>query len=138
MRAIIIDDELKSLESLEWLIQIYFPECNIISKFQNPTLGLAAVEEEQPDLIFLDIQMPVMNGFQFLTKMNSKKTKVIFVTAYNDKIPKTLLMLNIPFLLKPIDHEELESLVDKLRTDKIEKPGKGKIEELTDIISNKV
>ena len=137
IRAIIIDDELKSLESLEWLIQIYFPECNVISKFQDPLKGLLAVEKEEPELLFLDIQMPIMNGFQFLTKMKSKTTRVIFITAYNEKIPKTLQMLNIPFLLKPIDHEELESLVDKVRTHKIEKPGKGKIEKLTNIIWRK-
>ena len=105
--AILIDDEINCLEVLEWTIKQHCPQVKIIDKCSSATLGLKSITENKPDLVFLDIQMPYMNGFELLTRLMPVKFDVIFTTAFDHFAIKAFKFSAINYLLKPIDPEEL-------------------------------
>ena len=83
IRAILIDDELNSIETLSILLANYCPEVEIIDKCMSAKKGLEAIENLNPELVFLDIEMPVMNGFELLEQFKQILFSVIFTTSYN-------------------------------------------------------
>ncbi|MBK0383763.1 response regulator transcription factor [Pedobacter sp. SD-b] len=111
--CIIIDDEELARQRLTRLLTPYkFIE--IIAEASNGKEGLKLVEEMQPDMIFLDIEMPVMNGFEMLSKIK-KQPKVIFTTAYDQYAIKAFEENSLDYLLKPIEKERLEKSMEKLQ-----------------------
>jgi len=111
--CIIIDDEELARQRLIRLLKPYdFVE--IIAEASNGKEGLKLVEEHRPDLIFLDIEMPVMNGFEMLSKIK-KQPKVIFTTAYDQYAIKAFEENSLDYLLKPIEKERLEKSMEKLQ-----------------------
>ncbi len=107
INAIIIDDEKNALESLALKISKYFPGIAITHTFQNPQKAVDEINNNQPDLVFLDIEMPVLSGFDVLSKIVNPDFEVIFVTAYNEYAIDAIKHSAIGYIVKPIDNDEL-------------------------------
>lgn len=114
INAIIIDDERNNIKNLEQLLHLYCPEVNIISNAFNAKNGKEIILELDPDLVFLDIQMPGENGFELLQSLPKYAFDVIFVTAHDQYGIKAVKFAAIDYLLKPIDIEELKIAVKKV------------------------
>jgi len=82
--AILIDDEAKALEGLALKIKRFFPEINLVAMCSNPEEAIVKINTLKPDLLFLDIEMPVYSGFDVLSKVDFPNFETIFVTAYNN------------------------------------------------------
>lgn len=112
-KAIIIDDELYSIETLAWKIENYTENVDILATFSNPKKGLAYLQKHSIDLLFLDIEMPNLNGFEILKALKPIPFDVIFTTAYNEFGIKAIKYSALDYLLKPIKKEELIEAVAK-------------------------
>ncbi len=113
LTALLIDDESLALSSLERLLKKHCPEIKIVGQTQNPKEGLGLMEELQPDILFLDIAMPRMDGFSFLRAIPNLRAKVIFTTAFDEYAVQAFKEEAIDYLLKPIDKDELIQAVKK-------------------------
>src|SRR5262247_1048142 len=111
-KAIIIDDERLARNELKKLLQDY-PEVEVIAEAANANEGLQKVEELQPDLIFLDIQMPGKTGFDMLSELD-KAPHVIFTTAYDEYALKAFEVNAQDYLLKPVEPKRLADAIQKL------------------------
>jgi two-component system, LytTR family, response regulator len=118
MRAILVDDEKNSLELLEWTIQKYAPEVEVVALCQGPMEAIEKIRALKPDLVFLDIEMPQLNGFDMLQRLGKYDFDVIFTTAYNQFGIKALKICALDYLLKPIDGAELKESVAKAASKK--------------------
>lgn len=114
LNTILIDDEKHSLESLSIEISRHCPEINIIEICKGARSGLRAIREHNPDLIFLDIDMPVMNGFELLEEVRDATFDVIFATAYDEYAVRAIKVSAMDYLLKPVDSNDLKSAVRKV------------------------
>lgn len=112
-KTIIIDDEDLARQRLKRLLKPY-DNFEIIGEASNGAEGLEQIEQLQPELIFLDIEMPVLNGFEMLAKLK-QQPKVVFTTAYDQYAIKAFEEDSIDYLLKPIETERLEKTVRKLQ-----------------------
>ena len=111
--AAIIDDEENNIGNLSSLLQTYCKEVSIITTACSAVEGAFQVSQKQPDLVFLDIEMPEKNGFQMLTSLASWNFEVIFVTAFDQYGKQAIKFAALDYLLKPIDPEELQVSVNK-------------------------
>lgn len=138
--AILVDDEFSALKGLQQKVEKLFPQIEILSTFQKPEEAIEAIEEKQPDILFLDIEMPRMSGFELLSKLKQVNFQVIFVTAYNEYALKALKQSAVDYVLKPVDNEELINAINKaLNVIKLEHQSKSNsrlIEILTETITN--
>ena len=112
--ALIVDDEKNGRENLCGLIEKYCPQINIVAEAASVTEAIQKIEEFQPKLIFLDIEMPGGNGFTLLEHFKSFPFEVIFVTAYDNFAIKAIRFSASDYLLKPINLNELINAVDKV------------------------
>ena len=113
-KTIIIDDEQLAVNRLRRMLEKYKVEIEVIAEAANGEQGLHLVEQHQPDLIFLDIEMPGLNGFEMLNKLKHLP-KVIFTTAFEEYAIKAFEENSIDYLLKPIEPARLEKALDKLK-----------------------
>jgi two-component system, LytTR family, response regulator len=113
MRAILIDDEKNALDVLEIQLRHYCPSVTIVAKCAGGEDGIAAIRQHRPDLIFLDIEMPRVNGFDVLAQTSTLGYDVIFTTAYDQFALKAFKYATVDYLLKPIDGTELQAAVEK-------------------------
>ena len=113
MKAIIIDDERLARTELRKLLQD-FPEIEIIDEASNADEGIQKIENHNPDLIFLDIQMPGKTGFDMLSELDHSP-QVIFTTAYDEYALKAFEVNALDYLLKPIEPRRLADAVEKLK-----------------------
>jgi len=113
MRAIIIDDERLARTELRKLLQDY-PEVEVVDEASNVEEGLQKIESHNPDLIFLDIQMPGKTGFDLLTELDHAP-QVIFTTAYDEYALKAFEVNALDYLLKPVEPRRLADAVEKLK-----------------------
>lgn len=120
LKAIIIDDEQHSLKTTELLVQKNCDDIEIIGLTESPEKGIELIDKLHPNLVFLDIAMPVMNGFEMLQRVSYKTFDVIFTTAYDEYAIKAFKVSAIDYLLKPIDKTELIAAIEKVRV-KIQK-----------------
>lgn len=111
MNIAILDDELHCVESLLFHIRQLFPNFKVVFKGTDPIAALPALKRLDIDLLFLDVEMPGMNGFELLEKFNKLPFDVIFTTAYSRYAIKAFKAKAIYYLLKPIDEEELEEAI---------------------------
>lgn len=116
IKAILIDDEENCLKMLEWEIGNACSNVEVVALCDSGKEGLRAIKTYQPDVIFLDIDMPYMNGFEMLELVPSLDFDIIFTTAYDQYAVKAFKTSAIDYLLKPIDAEELAKAVEKIRT----------------------
>jgi len=111
--TILVDDEMSALKGLQKKVEKLFPRIEILNIFQKPEDAIAALEKRQPDILFLDIEMPRMNGFELLAKLKEINFQIIFVTAYSEYALDALKQSAIDYVLKPIDNNDLEIAVNK-------------------------
>lgn len=119
MKTIIIDDERLARKELRKLLDKY-ELFDIVDECENADKAKASIEKHQPELIFLDIQMPGKNGFELLEDLDKVPPKVIFVTAYDEYALKAFEVSALDYLLKPVHPDRLEEAVNKLNQDQEE------------------
>lgn len=118
IRSIIIDDELHCLESLSLLLDEFCPEVQLLDQCTSAKKGLEAIERFKPDLVFLDIEMPLMNGFELLEQLSTISFAVIFTTSYDQYAIKAIRFSALDYLLKPIDPKELVIALKKVQEER--------------------
>jgi two-component system LytT family response regulator len=134
IKAIIVDDELHSLQTTELLVQKYCPKIEITGLAESAEKGIQLIDKLKPDIVFLDIAMPVMNGFEMLQHITYKSFEIVFTTAYDEYAIKAFKVNAIDYLLKPIDPEELVQAMEKVK-EKLDKHEQyNKIDELLKMI----
>ncbi len=116
LKAILIDDEPNCLKMLEWELQNSCPNVEILELCDSGKAGLKAIRQHKPDVVFLDVDMPYMNGFEMLELLEDIDFEVIFTTAYDEYAVKAFKINAIDYLLKPIDEDELLAAVQKAST----------------------
>src|ERR1051326_75997 len=114
LNAIIVDDEPNCCKTLDALLKRYSPEVNVLATCMNGLDALKAIQALDPDLVFLDVEMPKMNGFEMLEQLSSINFHLIFVTSYDAYALKAIRFSAIDYLLKPVDREELQRAVQKV------------------------
>ena len=114
LKTILIDDEPLAISRLRRLLTKFADTFDIIGEAKNGQEGLDLIEVLQPDVIFLDIEMPVLNGFEMLSKLNYMPL-VVFATAFDQYAIRAFEENSIDYLLKPIEAERLEKTVEKLK-----------------------
>jgi len=114
INAIVIDDEEISAQSLCGKIRAHCPGIKVLKSFTRPEQALLEMEELLPDLVFLDIEMPRMNGFAFLKHCQPFRFQVVFTTAYSEYSIAALRVSALDFLMKPIDVSELVTVEQRL------------------------
>lgn len=120
MKAIIIDDERLARTELRKLLQ-EFPEVEVVDEAANAEEGIAKIESQQPDLIFLDIQMPGKTGFDMLSQLE-RAPQVIFTTAYDEFALKAFEVNALDYLLKPVEPKRLADAIQKLHFTESKEP----------------
>ncbi|MEN0004471.1 MAG: LytTR family DNA-binding domain-containing protein [Bacteroidota bacterium] len=113
MKVLIVDDEVQSHTILNYLFQLNHPEVEVVGNAHTIASGLQLLEEHQPELIFLDIELPDGTGFDFLRATTNRQFKVVFITAHksNDYAITAFRFGSLDFLLKPIDPDELKEAI---------------------------
>lgn len=121
INAIIIDDERHSCDALKMLLAKCCPQVEVAAICNSGDDGIKKINELKPQLVFLDIEMPHMNGFQMLEQLSAINFEVIFTTSYDQYAITAFKFSALDYLLKPVDREELEKAVQKV-TKKISPP----------------
>ena len=114
LTAIIIDDEQKGRIALKQKLKDYCPDVQLTGEAEDGDEGIKQIEKYRPDIVFLDIEMPRMDGFEMLRQLPEKKFHLIFTTAYDQYAIKAIKYSAMDYLLKPIDIEELRLAVSKV------------------------
>jgi two-component system LytT family response regulator len=138
IRAIIIEDELKSRETLRGLISRFCNDVLICAEAGGVQSGKEAIQEHQPDLVFLDIEMPDGSGFRLLERLDEINFEIIFTTAFEQFAIKAIRYAALDYLLKPIVPEELVAAVEKVKMLKEKKNNQKQIEVLLNNINPEV
>jgi two-component system LytT family response regulator len=113
LKAILIDDESDSIRLLSRQLKEYCPQVQILGQYTNAMEGLQVIQTLKPDVVFLDIEMPEMNGFTLLEQLDDISFSIIFITAYNEFALKAFRFSALDYLLKPLDSRELTEAVNK-------------------------
>lgn len=117
-RTIIIDDELIGVNMLKVLIEKHIEGIKVVATATDPEKGITLIEDYKPEIVFLDVSMPKMNGFELLEKLKFKDFKLVFTTAHQEYAIRAIKNKAQDYLLKPIDVEELKCCLEVLMTDK--------------------
>ena len=115
IKAVIIDDEPKAIQGLSWELSNFKNEIEIIATFTEPEKAINYIESSEIDCLFLDIEMPTMDGFQLLDKLTKTNFAIIITTAYNEYAITALKKEAIDYLLKPIDIDDLKETITKIK-----------------------
>jgi two-component system, LytTR family, response regulator len=113
MKAMIIDDELDNLQLLSLQLARHCPQIEVIGQYTDSVEGLQAIRKLSPALLFLDIEMPILNGFGLLEKVGEINFGIIFITAYDKYAVKAFRYSALDYLLKPVDTIDLVTAVRK-------------------------
>lgn len=126
--AIIIDDEQNGRIALRQKLQDYCADVELIGEAENGEDGMRLIEKQQPDVVFLDIEMPRMDGFEMLHRLPEKNFHLIFTTAYDQYAIKAIKYAAFDYLLKPIEIEELQLAVKRVGEKKLNKSSSNQLE----------
>ncbi|MDQ7917953.1 LytTR family DNA-binding domain-containing protein [Mesonia sp. MT50] len=118
IKIVLIDDEPKAIKSLEWEITNFCKDVEVMATFTKPKEAISYLQHHDPDCVFLDVEMPEMDGFQLLNHFKKRNFCVVFVTAYNQYAIKAIKENAMDYLLKPIDSDDLVFTMEKLKADK--------------------
>ncbi|WP_026952398.1 LytR/AlgR family response regulator transcription factor [Algoriphagus mannitolivorans] len=121
IRVALVDDEPKSILSLEWEIQRTVKEVEIVGKFREAEEAIHKLPELNVDCVFLDISMPKMDGFRFLEYFPNRDFEVVFVTAYAEHAIQAIRERAFDYLLKPVENADLERVLERISTKKNQK-----------------
>jgi two-component system, LytTR family, response regulator len=113
LKAILIDDEESNLSSLKEKLIAYCPQVEIIALCNSGAEGIEAIDTMHPDIVFLDIEMPVMNGFVMLKQLHYTNFELVFVTAYDHYTIRAIRCSALDYLVKPVELEELKAAVER-------------------------
>ncbi|HSN61395.1 MAG TPA: LytTR family DNA-binding domain-containing protein [Ferruginibacter sp.] len=113
LTAIIIDDETSSRNSLKQKLAHHCTEIEIIGECENGEAGIKMLSNKNPDIVFLDVEMPRMNGFTMLQQLPHKNFEVIFITAYDHYAIKAIKFSALDYLVKPVAIEDLKAAIEK-------------------------
>lgn len=113
IKALIVDDEPYCCETITTLLEDS-PDVEVVAVCYNAAAALAAIQKYSPDLVFLDVEMPKMNGFEMLEQLPALNFDLIFTTSYDKYALKAIRFSAIDYLLKPVDQEELLNAVQKV------------------------
>lgn len=117
LKAILIDDEQDALDTLEMDLKRYCADdVKVISKCQSPIDGMIAIRRLKPNLVFLDIQMPELSGFEMLEILKEIDFNLVFITAHDDYAVKAFKVSAVDYLLKPVDKKELITAIEKVKS----------------------
>ncbi|NQU87375.1 MAG: response regulator, partial [Mariniphaga sp.] len=114
IKTIIVDDEKNGRENLAGILKSYCPEVILTGEADSVEKAIPLIQTENPDLVFLDIEMPAANGFQLLEEFQDFKFEVIFVTAYDNYAIQAIRFSAADYILKPIHINDLQKAVDKV------------------------
>ncbi|MCE7069287.1 response regulator [Dyadobacter sp. CY327] len=114
LKTILIDDEPLALSRLRRLLEKHNDVFTIVSEAKNGAEGLVEIDKHSPDIIFLDIEMPLLNGFEMLAKL-TKMPLVIFSTAYDQYAIRAFEENSVDYLLKPVENDRLIKTIEKIR-----------------------
>jgi two-component system LytT family response regulator len=115
LKAVILDDEIRGSTLLSRKLEMLSDELRVVAIFNDPIKALAKIIDIDPDVLFLDVEMPGLDGFQFLEKLGSFSFQVIFTTAYDSYTLAALRLSAVDYLLKPVDEEELQMAIFRLK-----------------------
>jgi two-component system LytT family response regulator len=113
IKTIIIEDEKQSLEVLQLMLENYQNVIEVVDSCDTPAKGIESIQRNAPQLVFLDIEMPRMNGFEMLKKLETINFDIVFITAYDKYALNAIKISALDYLLKPIDKEELSNAIQK-------------------------
>jgi two-component system LytT family response regulator len=114
IRAIIVDDEPYCCDTLETMLEKYCPDVQLVAVCHSGEEAITAINQQKPDLVFLDIEMPRMNGFDMLQKVSSVNFEIIFTTSFDQYALRAIRFSALDYLLKPIDKDDLVNAVQKV------------------------
>ncbi len=113
IRTIIIEDEHKSMLTLQTLLERYCPEAEVVGTGNSVEAGIRVIQEQRPELVFLDIAMPDGDAFDLLNRLGKVEFEIVFITAYNEFALKAFEFSALHYLLKPINYRELQEAVQR-------------------------
>ena len=113
MRSVIIDDEPQSAAILRKDLAAHCPQVEVLAECHSAKEGIMTIKKEKPDLVFLDIEMPWMNGFEMLEVLGEVHFAIIFTTAHDQFAAKAFRLSAVDYLLKPVDAHDLKAAVTK-------------------------
>jgi two-component system LytT family response regulator len=116
LKAVIVDDEPKAIQGLTWELSNFNDDLEIIETFTEADKAIKYINKNSIDCLFLDIEMPTMDGFQLLEKLEKKDFAVVITTAYNEYAIKALKNEAIDYLLKPVDSDDLKETLNRIKT----------------------
>ena len=122
IKAMIVDDEQSSIDLLKWLIDQYCPDITTIKTSRSVREAIPLIHSFEPDLVFLDIQMPHQSGFDLLTTIDKWTFEVVFTTAYNEFAIQAIRFSALDYLLKPVDEKELKKAIERFKAKRIYAP----------------
>ena len=132
IRAILIDDEQECLNSLAFDLSQYCPEIEILDICQGGKKGIKSIHKHKPDMVFLDIDMPIISGFDLLELIGDIYFSVVFTTAYDKYALKAFKISATDYLLKPIDKGELKAAIKKVEAKQLLKSPNNQVAFLLD------
>lgn len=124
IKTLIIDDEKHCAESLQWQLKNYCPGIDVLAVCNNAENGLLQIRRLQPELIFLDVEMHEMSGFEMLEALTEINFNIIFTTGFDQYAIRAIKFGALDYLIKPIDRDELCEAVNKLLNHSISDPAK--------------
>lgn len=119
IKCILIDDEKNALEMMEWLLKTYCPQVEIAAMCNSGEQDIDCINRLKPDVVFLDIEMPKMNGFDMLEKFDRLTFDVVFCTAYDQFAIKAFKYSALNYLLKPVDPDDLKATISRIEERKL-------------------
>ncbi len=121
IKAVLVDDEKHPLTTLSWKIEKFCSDVEIVKQFIDPSEALDYLREHQPDILFLDIEMPRLDGFELLEELGDFSFEVIFTTAYDEFGIRAVKVDALDYLLKPVQNKELKAAIEKYKNKHMEK-----------------
>ena len=115
MKALIIDDEKHCSDSLLMMLEKNCPQVEVVDATNDPIKGIGLITAHKPDVVFLDIEMPHMSGFELLSKLEHIDFEIVFTTAYDEFALRAFKVNALDYLLKPIGVSELRNAVEKVK-----------------------
>src|SRR6056297_3165688 len=139
MKAILIDDEPNALDALENIISLNGHGVKVVAKTTNPFEGLGLILQHRPDVVFLDVEMPGMSGFELLESLPEIHFEIVFATAYDHYAIKAIKNNALDYILKPVSISEVNTALEKVKEKRTHKLAHSEsyIELLKDIRSYK-
>lgn len=126
INAIIVDDESNAIKNLTWEVEKFCQDVKIIDSFTDPREAVSAINYLKPDCVFLDVEMPEMDGFELLQKLHFRDFELIITSAYDQYAIKAFREHAVDYLMKPVDSDDLIDAIERIRVKK-ESSGLGSV-----------